>query len=90
MMQKAKKYLITTETHEIFIVRHGREKIYGFCSECGNEVEMLNLDLAVTHSSKNARELFVLIERGAIHSIETESGHLLICRNSLMFERHIF
>lgn len=83
MTKKTKKYLITTETHEIFIVRNGRETIRGFCRECAAEVEMLNFDAAVTVSGKPAREVFGLIASGAFHSLETASGHLLICRNSL-------
>lgn len=83
MLPKAKKYLITTETHEVFIVRNGRERIYGFCAECEKESEMLNLDSAVTVSGRRAREIFLLVEIGAIHSLETTGGHLLICRDSL-------
>jgi len=83
MSPKAKKYRITTETHEIFIVRNGREKIYGFCAECGKESEMINLDSAVSLTGKSARQIFYAIERGEIHSLETVGGHLLVCRDSL-------
>lgn len=85
MSPKAKKYLITTRTHEIFIMRYERQPtIYGFCPECQKEVVLLTSDSAVTHSGKRARELFGLIESGVIHAIETASGHLLICRDSLL------
>lgn len=57
--------------------------MYGFCPECGKEVEMLTLDAATTNTGKRTCELVQLIENDSIHSIETESGHLLICLNSL-------
>lgn len=84
MLKKSKQIFITTEKHEIFIARNGHRAIQGFCSDCQTEVEMLNLDLAVTHSGKTVRELLELIECGAIHSTETTDGHLLVCRNSLL------
>lgn len=85
MRQKAKKYLITTATSEIFIVRfNSRNKVRGFCETCAAEIEMLTLDQSVSASGKAAREIIRGIESGAIHSIETASGHLLVCAASLM------
>lgn len=84
MTKKSKKYLIATETHEIVIVRNGREKTYGFCSKCATEVELLNLDLAVSMSGKGAREIFALVEAGDVHSLEMTNGLLLVCRNSIL------
>lgn len=75
--------MITTETHEILIVRNGRESIRGFCAECGRESEMLNLDSAVLLTKIGTREIFRLVETGKIHSLETTNGLLLVCRNSL-------
>lgn len=86
MSPKAKKYLITTETHEIFIVRRSRQKIRRFCFECGKEVEMLNLDSAVSLTGKRASEIFRLVENGEAHSLKTTGGQLLVCRSSLAGE----
>lgn len=83
MTRKSKKYLIATETHEIFIVRNGREKLCGFCAECGREVELLNIDSAVALTATGTREIFRLVETGKIHSIEMTNGLLLLCRHSL-------
>lgn len=84
MITKTKKYLITTESREIFIVRtQGNKTIQGFCPECQKEVEMLKLDSITSQTGVSTRELFRLIENNAIHSIETATGHLLACRNSL-------
>lgn len=85
MTKKSKKILITTEQHEIFIIRNGHHQaIHGFCPGCQQEVELLNLDTAVTFAQQPTRELFELIERGAVHAIETTTGHLLVCQNSLL------
>lgn len=84
MVTKHTKYLITTESREIFIVRTwGNVSIQGFCPKCQKEVEMLNLDSITSQTGVSTRELFRLIENNQIHSIETTTGHLLVCRNSL-------
>jgi hypothetical protein len=84
MPEKAKKYLITAESHELYILRKSKKKsLRGYCVECGTEVEMLTLDEITTQTKTPTRELFRMIEQNSVHSIEPESGHLLICRNSL-------
>lgn len=84
MVTKSKKYLITTESHEIFIVRYnGSQTFREFCPDCQKEVEMLTLDLITTQTGKRTRELFPLIEKNLIHSIETSTGHLLVCLDSM-------
>jgi hypothetical protein len=86
MSENSKKIFITTKTTEIFIIRRGRGKgIQVFCSQCDCEVEMLTLDQAVSISAQNTRELINRIDSGAVHSIETGSGHLMVCRHSLAF-----
>ena len=77
---------MTTETHEIFVVRAVQRPVHVYCPECAREVEMLNLDAAVTESKIPAFEMFRLIERERLHALETSAGHLLICRNSLKRE----
>jgi hypothetical protein len=82
MNKKSKKYLITAESHEVFIFRKNKSA-RGFCTECKAEVEMLTLDATTTQHGTPTRELLRLIENNLLHSFETKSGHLLICRNSL-------
>ena len=85
MTTKAKKLLITTEKHEIFIMRLGTvETVFGFCAECGAEVEMLTLDSAVKVSGINGHRIVQRIASNQVHSIETANGHLLLCRKSLI------
>ena len=84
MSEKAKKILITTKKHEIFIVRHGQHTaIHGFCPECKAEVEMLTFDSAINFSGIGGYELIRRCESGEVHSIETTGGHLLICKSSI-------
>lgn len=80
-----KKFLVTTALSEIFIVkRKGQKTIRFFCPDCEGDGELLDLNSAVTVFRIGARELLRQIETGAIHSIETTEGHLLICQNSLV------
>ncbi len=54
-----------------------------FCKDCGREVFMLTLDEAVNETGSSVRELIRHIDKGAVHSMETESGHLFVCSNSI-------
>lgn len=84
MPAKAKKFLITTETHEIFIVRrNGRDTVRGYCGFCGREVEMLSIDAAVIVTGIRSLELFKLLESERVHYVESTQGHVLICEPSL-------
>lgn len=55
----------------------------GFCEICETETELLDLNLATTIFRLSGREIVRRIETGAFHSMETESGHLLVCQNSI-------
>jgi len=83
-MPTAKKILITTESHEIFILRtYSQKRAFGLCRSCDREVEMLTLDQAVWQSGLRTNVLVQMAESGAIHTIETRSGHLIICAASI-------
>ena len=84
MPSKAKKLLITTVSHEVFVVRVNQQTtIHGYCSKCDAEVETLSLDAAVNESGVSGRELIRQLASEEIHTLETADGHLLVCRNSL-------
>jgi hypothetical protein len=87
MTSKRKKYRITTETHEVFIVRQDgqRKTTREFCPACKAEGEMFDFDSAISFSGISGRELIRRLELGEVHSIETANGHLLICKRSLRF-----
>ena len=84
-MANAKKIFVATESHEIFIVRvNGKSDVRGFCPECGMETELLTMDGAVSVSGATTLEIMKYIRESKLHNLETASGHLLICRDSLM------
>ena len=86
-MKNAKKIVIRTESHETFILQtNSKGRAFGRCRQCDREVEILSLDLAVSASGIKTSELVRKIERKEIHAIETGSGHILICSESLREE----
>jgi len=85
MTTKAKKILITTESHEVFVVRRGEEKSWrGFCPRCTTEVELMTLDTAVSVSGHTTRELLRRAESGAVYAIEPRAA---ICSSALTVVR---
>lgn len=85
MKTKAKKLLITTEKHEIFIIHPGAvPAVFGFCPTCAEEVEVLTLDSAVIVSGLSGLQIVRQVSNNRTHSIETVNGHLLLCRKSLV------
>jgi hypothetical protein len=79
-----KKILITTESHEIFVLRTDRrDRAYGQCGVCDREVEIVTIDQAISLSGIRTGELVRMAESDRVHAIETSTGHLLICRESL-------
>jgi hypothetical protein len=49
MSINAKKILITTEKHEVWIIRHGDGRIpFRYCPSCGREVDADDLDAEVS------------------------------------------
>jgi hypothetical protein len=84
MRANAKKYLITSETREFLVVqKDGTGSIRGYCEGCDQDVELINLDSAVTVSGIGTLELISLLDAGTLHSLETTAGHLLVCAATL-------
>jgi hypothetical protein len=84
MCAKTKRLLITTEKHELFIVHLKRPIAQrGFCPECGEEVDLMTLEAVVDKSEIGGYQMLRRIAAGEIHSIESSSGQVLVCRNSL-------
>jgi hypothetical protein len=85
MKLRAKKLLITTEKHEIFIVHPGVvPAIVGYCNQCAEDVEMLTFDAAVKISGLSGYQIAQQIANQTTHSVEAVNGHLLLCRKSLI------
>lgn len=51
MFANAKKILITTESHDVYIVRQRTPDTFqGFCPNCSEEVGMMDFNMAITWS----------------------------------------
>ena len=60
-----------------------RRRKTAWCHSCSRDVEMLSIDDAALFARVNSRTIFHWADSGAIHSVETAEGLLLICPNSL-------
>jgi len=82
-MPGTKKILITTESHERFILSLiGGGRAFGICQACAREVELITVDQAVSLCGTKTGEIVRLALAGEIHWIETDSGHMLFCKES--------
>ncbi|MGQ0542255.1 MAG: hypothetical protein ACT4O9_10470 [Blastocatellia bacterium] len=84
MTQKTKKILITTEQHEVTVIRRsdpGTAEAY--CPFCDRHVEVVSIDAAMSLTNLRMRELAGLMESGAIHVVSAPDSRLLLCHDSL-------
>jgi hypothetical protein len=81
-MTNANKVLITRRRFEFFVLRR-RLKFEMFCPACGAETDFVALDEAVAISALTMRVIVRLSDAGAIHFLESSSGHLFVCQKSL-------
>ena len=84
---RRQKTVITVETLQRTTVRLRRKVGVAWCEQCAAETVMLTTDEAAAHLQTTARDIFRLTEAGDIHFLETESGALLVCRNSYQTHR---
>ena len=82
MSRRTGKTVITIETFQRTTVHLRRETKIAWCDRCAADTVMLASDEAAAHLQTTAREIFRLTEAGQIHYLETETGALLVCRNS--------
>jgi hypothetical protein len=83
-MTNAKKILITTESHELFIVRRRSSAVpQHICPICSAKGCGLTLDDAAALAGLSALELVRSIETSAVKAFEVACGPLLICQQSL-------
>ena len=82
MNRRTEKTVITVETFEHTTVHIQRKVKIAWCERCAADAVMLAPDEAAAHLQTTARVIFRLTEAGEIHFLETESGSLLVCRNS--------
>ena len=87
-MEKKKTTTITSETHEVFIVRRGSgHSIRIWCGDCAAEVDMLKPEEAAPIANVNQRTIYSWVEAGHINHTETAAGDVLVCPNCLWRQR---
>ena len=84
MNRRKEKTVITVETFQRTVIYSRRKEKIALCEQCAAETVMLAPNEAAALMQTTAREIFRLTEAGEIHYLETETGALLICRDSLL------
>ncbi len=86
MNRRTEKTVITVETFQRTTARWRQKLKIAWCERCAAETLMLAPNEAATLLQTTARAIFRLTEAGEIHYLETETGALLVCRDSLKTE----
>jgi hypothetical protein len=82
---KKKTTIITTETHEVLIVKRRAEpSIRMWCGDCAAEVEMLRPEEAAVIANVSTRTIYRWIEAAQIHHQENAEGNVLVCPDLLL------
>lgn len=76
---------LTVETVEVLIIRKRRRLAREWCSNCGRQVAVINMNDATT-AGLNAEAIPHHVETGRLHLIESADGLSFICLNSLARE----
>lgn len=74
---------ITIESYRRTIMKTRRKAITVRCEFCKSLTLLITPNQAAAVLQTTEREIFRRVEAGAFHFVETETGGLLICRNSL-------
>lgn len=77
------KTIIIFEKRRRTTIRLRRRNRTALCELCAAETEMLSMLEAAVASDTTQLAIFRRLENGELHFLETDSGVLLICRNSL-------
>lgn len=84
LVEKKKTTTITSETHEIFIVRRGGgPSVRMWCGQCAAEVEMLKPEEAAGIANVSTRTIYAWVEAGRVDHTETPEGNVLVCPKCL-------
>lgn len=84
-----KRIEITIKKRETFVVRSARFSAGCWCGECDRPSQMITPDEAAVLVATSLREIYRLIEKGALHFVEPDRGSVLICLNSLPGAIHV-
>jgi hypothetical protein len=82
-MVNSKKIFTRRVTFERLSATAAAKPAILFCTGCDLPSEMLPISEAAAEAEISMKKLFRLSEDGLVHSVETDSGQMLICRQSL-------
>jgi hypothetical protein len=81
-----KKTTVSVETERILTIKRRRLEIDGWCQGCGEQVKLVTPETASAMTGLSVRAICRMVEASEVHFLETPSGSLLICLNSLLRE----
>lgn len=81
-MEIKRKTEITIATRKRFVVRAAETEAQIFCSQCAEL--LMTAEQAAAFFNVSRRAVYQLVETGAAHWLETDTGVLLVCPNSLI------
>jgi len=82
-MKTSRRTEITTETHEMTIIRFGGSQAMVFCESCNADTPHLFMVQAVSILQLSEPAISRLVVDKEIHSTRNADGLLLLCGNSL-------
>jgi len=74
---------ITVEEQRVVLVSNRKVLVAAWCGSCGLRSTFISPAEAARLAGMSAREIYRRIEADDLHSLDTEDGDLLVCRNSL-------
>ena len=75
--------MIETRQRTVIHINRPRGSEEGLCTQCRTQVAHFNINSAASILGISETAAFRLADAGQLHSLETSSGSLFICRNSL-------
>ena len=73
----SQKTEIKFEVEETVVLKQGGKILRDFCPKCGQMVDMVSPDVLALVMGASEREIFRLVERGAIYFIEAD--RVIVC-----------
>lgn len=80
---KNRKIKISILTCERTVVTFRQESLTTYCEICGCDRKFIKPESAEQEFDLTMREIFQLVENGALHILETPDGQTFVCRFSL-------
>ena len=81
-MRRRRRVEITVETRQM-VIRRSTTQVPVWCNECSSPVQLILPEEAAVLAGVSTRTIYHWVERGQLYFVETDSGRLLICPNSL-------